>query len=200
MHLPVVSRGFGLGECGVWVGGGPDPEGRGVNGDRAESRLQRPARSRRSSICILCIAALVAGLAGCASGRRGLSAARSRDAAALQREARASREPEPFYQLALLHYGQGDADAALAALHTALRRDPEYAPALTLVARVLHDTGRSAEGVRFFASRPANDWPPAVRLDLALLYADVGNTVRARELLQGIGDGAYADAAAANLA
>jgi tetratricopeptide (TPR) repeat protein len=137
---------------------------------------------------------------GCASGRRGLPAARSGDAEALQREARQSRAPEPYYQLALLHYAQEHPDAALEALHRALGRDPEYLPALTLLARLLHEGQRSAEGVRYFESRPLEAWPEPVRLNLALLYADLGNTVQARRILEELVDGPQAEAAAVNLA
>jgi tetratricopeptide (TPR) repeat protein len=162
------------------------------------------SRPRRAVFCdrarALLILLSLAGLAGCASGRGSLPAARSRDAALLQREARASRAAEPYYQLALLHYAEDQPDAALDALHRALGRDPQYAPALTLLARLLHEGQRSAEGVRYFESRPLESWPEPVRLNLALLYADLGNTVQARRILEGLQHGSQAEAAAVNLA
>ncbi len=171
----------------------------------------RRARARgAASICTsaLALAALAIAAAGCAGGRDGQLAPRTPDASARKSETPAPRSeappasqgPEPSYRTALQHYGRHEVEPALASLHEALGRDPGYVPALTLFAKVLHDTGHSAEGVRYFKSRPAGDWPEPVRLDLALLYADTGNTVQARRILEGLANGGYADAVRANLA
>ena len=170
-----------------------------------------------ASICKSAVALAALGLAaaGCAGGRSGDLAPRTPDASAPPSEAPAPRSesqaprsearpvpqgPEPSYRVALQHYGRHEVEPALAALHEALRGNPSYVPALTLLARVLHDTGHSAEGVRYFKARPLGEWPEPVRLDLALLYADTGNTVQARRILAGLANGTYADAARANLA
>jgi len=140
-------------------------------------------------------------LAGCASGRRDLPTPRDTSVQKLRQEAAAAPQAaEPLYQMALLHYGNRAHVEALSALHEALRRDAHYVPALTLLAKLLHECGRSAEGIEYFARRPAPTWPEPVRLNLALLYADTGNTMQARKLLDGLAASAYADAAAANLA
>lgn len=157
------------------------------------------ARSVRAmSFCMIACASLW--LAGCASVRRTATGSGG-DLETLQAEAAAAPgSAEPVYQMALLHYGERRPEEALATLRQALQRDPEYVPALTLLAKLLHDTGRSAEGLRYFRTRDAAAWPEAVRLNLALLYADTGNTVQARKLLQSLATGAWADAAQVNLA
>ena len=122
---------------------------------------------------------------------------------AAELEAEAASHPqsaEPAFRLALLHDAQGDCDAALRDLRNALARDPQYEPALTHLARLLYETGRSAAGVRWFESRPLSSWPEAVRLDVALLLADVGRGEEARRILGELQAGPYREAAAANLA
>lgn len=158
---------------------------------------QRQIGRRTLSICTLAVAMLLG--AGCAGVRR--SATSGGDLETLRAEAAASPSAaEPVYQMALLHYGERRPEAALVALRQALDRDADYVPALCLLAKLLHDTGRSAEGLRYFRRREAAAWPEPVRLNLALLYADAGNTVQARKLLQGLTAGAWADAAHVNLA
>lgn len=155
-------------------------------------------RGRNVVGCTLVAAILIA---GCASGRRDLPAPRDTSVETLRREAAATpQSSEPLYQMALLHYGNNAHEEALKALHAALERDPNYAPALTLLPKLLHECGRSAEGIEYFARRPAGTLPEPARLNLALLYADTGNTMQARKLLEGLAAGSYADAAAANLA
>jgi tetratricopeptide (TPR) repeat protein len=157
--------------------------------------------SSTRSICHAALWAVLAIVSGCASGRRDLPVPRADDAAALRAEAQARpQDAEPLYQLALLHYGHGEADPALQALRESLERQPSYAPSLALLAKLLHDAGRSAEGVAFFEARKLDALPEAVRLNVGLLYADVGNTLKARRILKGVGAGPYADAAAVNLA
>ncbi len=165
----------------------------------AEQRMSVRASGRRS-ICDALLGAALLAAAGCASGRHDLPSPRIRDEAALQTEAKTTHSAEPFYQMALLRAGQGQTEPALAALKASLDRDPAYAPSLTLLAKLLHDSGRSAEGVHYFESKKLDTLPDAVRLNVALLYADVGNTLKARKLLQGTAQGTCADAANANLA
>ena len=97
-------------------------------------------------------------------------------------------------------HAAGEHDAALRSLRAALVRAPDHEPALTLLARILYETGRSAEGVRYFAARPTPAWPEAVRLDVALLLAAAGQRREARRLLDELSGGAHAQAARANLA
>jgi len=163
------------------------------------TRTLRPERRRvrRAPVCKWWMCLAVAVLSGCA----GSGDAPMRRAAELQSAAAAHPDsPEPSVRLALLHYEQGDADAALGQLRSALARDPAYEPALTLLARLLHESGRSEAGVRWFATRPLSAWPEAVRLDVALLLADTGRTEEARRILVELQEGAHRDAATANLA
>lgn len=158
---------------------------------------------RRARPCILRMALLfccIALFAGCAShGRRGLQP-RSTDEATLQREVAQSHSPEPLFQLALLYLAEGRADAAVMSLREALDRDLEYEPALTLLARTLHQTGRSFEALEFFGRREVERWPDSVQINVALLHADVGNSIEARRILETKLDGAWATNARANLA
>lgn len=156
---------------------------------------------RRSAHAVACTLATAILLAGCASGRRDLPTPRDTSLEKLRSEAAATPQAaEPLYQMALLHYGNGAHAEALKALHDALARDPNYVPALALLPKLLHECGRSAEGITFFARRPAPTWPEPVRLNLALLYADTGNTMQARKLLESLASSPYAASAAANLA
>lgn len=158
-----------------------------------------PAAFSWRSICVVCMTCSV--LAGCASTRRGLPEPRLRDENALRSEAQAAPQAaEPLYQMSLLRYGEGNAEGALQALEAALGRDPGYAPALALFAKLMHDAGRSADALQLFADRKPETLPEAVRVNVALLYADTGNTLKARKLLQGAAAGPYAEAANANLA
>ena len=139
--------------------------------------------------------------AGCASTRRDAGAPRVRDEQPLEQEAHAApQSAEPMYQTALLRYGQGDAVGALRALDASLGRDPLYAPSLALFAKLMHDAGRSQEAIGWFEKRDLGAMPDAVRLNVAMLYADAGNTLQARKLLQGVTEGAYAAAANCDLA
>src|SRR5262249_14374970 len=140
-------------------------------------------------------------IAGCASIRRDDGSPRVRDEAPLQEEAHvAPQSAEPMYQMALLRYGQGDAVGALRALDASLGRDSGYAPSLALFAKLMHDAGRSPDAVRWFEKHDLAAMPDAVRLNVAMLYADTGNTLQARKLLQGVTAGAYAAAANCDLA
>jgi tetratricopeptide (TPR) repeat protein len=87
----------------------------------------------------------------------------------------------------------------LVSLRQSLARDRAYAPSLALLTKLMHDAGRSAEALQYFKKLPLDTLPEPVRLNVALLYADVGNTVQARKLLQGLTTGAWADAAEVNL-
>jgi tetratricopeptide (TPR) repeat protein len=157
--------------------------------------------STRRAVAVACTLGAALWMAGCASGRRDLPAPRDTSIEKLRQEASTTpQSAEPLYQMALLHYGQHRHPEALQALHEALGRDADYVPALALLPKLLHECGRSAEGIEYFARRPATSWPEPVRLNLALLYADTGNTMQARKLLDGLASGAYADAAAVNLA
>ncbi|UCE02307.1 MAG: tetratricopeptide repeat protein [Candidatus Latescibacterota bacterium] len=163
------------------------------------ARGERRRLTRRCGLAL--VAALVWAVAGCAGGSRGALQPRTRDVEALQREAAAQpHATEPLYQLALLAYAERRSDDAVRALHEALQRDPDYEPALTLWARLLFESGRSAEGVLWFARRPHAAWPEAVQLNLALLLADVGQSEVARRMLHELQEGVHAQAAAANLA
>ena len=138
--------------------------------------------------------------AGCAShGPRELRP-RTSDEAGLRQEAAASESPEPLYQLALLYLGDYRIDEAVIALQDALSRHPDYEPALTLLAKTLHQTGRSFEALEFFEGRAVEQWSPAVQINVALLQAEVGNTIEARRILENNLDGAWHESARANLA
>jgi tetratricopeptide (TPR) repeat protein len=179
----------------------PDREARTVT--RSDERTVGVSRMRGvRSICTACgVLALVAFVAGCGSARRDLPSPRLPDADALRAEAAAApQSAEPLYQLALLQYGDGEPEPALESLRQSLRREPLYAPSLALLAKLLHDAGRSAEALAYFKKLGVDTLPEPVRLNVALLYADVGNTVQARKLLQGLASGAWADAALVNLA
>jgi tetratricopeptide (TPR) repeat protein len=147
------------------------------------------------ALALLCIA-------GCTAARKStLPAPRVRDAGALCAEAAARpADAEPFYQLALLHAEASACDSALVAVANALRRDPQHAPSLALLARLLHDAGRSEEALHYYELRGIDTFPDAVMIDIALLYADVGNTLEARKLLRPLAAGSHAAAVAANLA
>ena len=163
-------------------------------GERLRRRCVRVSRPVCKGLAVMVLPLLAA----CAGS--GLESP-ARRAAALEAEAAAHpQSAEPAFQLALLHDAQGDCDAALRDLRQALARDPNYEPALTHLARLLYETGRSAAGVRWFESRPLSAWPEAVRLDVALLLADVGRNEEARRILVDLQSGAQRDAAAANLA
>jgi len=130
-----------------------------------------------------------------------LPAPRVRDEAALQAEAGAAPQAaEPYYQMALLRASEGNADGALDALRRALHRDPGYAPALALFAKMMHDAGRGADALQWFEGRDVGTLPEPVRVNVAVLYAEAGNTLQARKLLDGAAHGPWADAANANLA
>ena len=137
---------------------------------------------------------------GCAShGRRDLRP-RSSDESGLRQEAAASNSPEPFYQLALLYLGENRVDEAAIALQDALSRNQDYEPALTLLAKTLHQSGRSFEALEFFEGRAVEQWSPAVQINVAILQAEVGNTIEARRILQANLDSDWQDSARANLA
>jgi hypothetical protein len=129
----------------------------------------------RHTACAAALALLF--VSGCAVGRKSmLPEPRVRDAGALRAEAAARpADAEPYYQLALLHAGASASDSALVAVANALRRDPQHVPSLALLARLLHDAGRSDEG---HYSSPGSRHAGRRRIDIALLYADVGNTLR----------------------
>ena len=166
------------------------------NGARHLFARRAPARR---SICVVCMTWIA--LAGCASTRQGLPAPRMRDEGALRSEAQAApQSAEPLYQMALLRYADGHAEGALQALGASLGRDPGYAPSLALFAKLMHDAGRSADALPLFERQKLDTLPEAVRVNVALLYADTGNTLKARKLLQGAAAGPCADAANANLA
>jgi len=143
---------------------------------------------------------LLLAVVGCASQARRDLRPRSSDEAGLRDEAAASHSPEPFYQLALLYLGEHRIDEAVLALQDALDRNQNYEPALTLLARTLHQAGRSFEALEFFEGRSWDRWSPAVQINVALLQADVGNTIEARRILQANLDGDWRDSARANLA
>jgi tetratricopeptide (TPR) repeat protein len=152
-------------------------------------------------VCTLGVGVVLGAALGCAGSRTGSLQPRTRDADALRAAAASTPlAPEPWVQLALLERERGQADAALAALQQALRRAPDDIPALTLVAKLFHECGRSADGLRYFASRPLAAWPEPVQLDLAVLLADAGAIEPARAALEGLRQGSLAEAAAANLA
>ena len=154
----------------------------------------------RHAACAVALAVLF--VSGCATGRKSLlPAPRVRDAGALRAEAAARpADAEPFYQLALLHAGSSVSDSALVALANGLRRDPGHVPSLALLARLLHDAGRSDEALHYYEARGVDTFPDVVKIDIALLYADVGNTLHARKLLEPLSGGPQAAAVAANLA
>jgi predicted Zn-dependent protease len=149
-----------------------------------------------------CIALVALVAAGCATGRTSrLPAPRERDAAALRAQAAARpNDAEPLYQLALLQAREAGPDSALLALAGALRREARHAASLALLAQLLHETGQDAEAVRFFEKRGISTLPEAAQINVALLYAETGNTVKARKMLQAVQGDTYASAVAVNLA
>lgn len=170
-----------------------------------QSGIPTPSGHRRCrarhAVHVVAVGVAFCGLVGCASGRKAELSPRIRDEASLRTEAQARpADAEPLYQMALLHYGLQEPEPALHALQASLRRDANYTPSLALLAKLLHDAGRSAEGVKWFESRPLDDLADPVRLNVALLYADIGNTLKARRILKGLVQGQYADAANVNLA
>jgi Flp pilus assembly protein TadD len=168
--------------------------------DRVPTRNRRGERAALGlrPICTLLLAAFLG--AGCGGPPRPLQP-RTYDLDELQRAAAAApAATEPLVQLALLHRARGEPDLALQALGTALRRSRDDAPALTLLAKMFYECGRSADALRYFASRPLGGWPEPVRLDVALLLADVGERDAARGVLDGLRAGPYGGAAEANLA
>ena len=167
-------------------------------------RLPRSIKlSRRVAPCILRTMLLLCCLtllAGCAShGRRGLQP-RSSDEAALRQEASQSQSAEPLFQLALLYLSENRADEAVIALQDALHRNEDYEPALTLLAKTLHQTGRSFEALEFFGTREIDRWPDSVQINVALLHAEVGNSIEARRILETKLAGVWSTSARANLA
>lgn len=181
------------------VTGSMSPQGcKAVNTIPNVSVLQRcfsPCRLRTAAGVLLLLATL-----GCAAPGPANLRPRTSDEAALQQEAAASKSPEPYYQLALLYLAENRVDEAGLALQDALARNRDYEPALTLLAKTLHETGRSFEALEFFDSRPVEQWSPAVQINVALLQADVGNTIEARRILQANLQGDWNASARANLA
>jgi Flp pilus assembly protein TadD len=137
---------------------------------------------------------------GCASHGPHDLRPRTSDEAALRQEADGSTSAEPLYQLALLYLGEHRVDEAVISLQSALSRNHDYEPALTLLAKTLHQAGRSFEALEYFEGRPLDHWSPAVQINIALLQADVGNTIEARQILQAHLGGEWKDSARANLA
>lgn len=173
---------------------------------RSTTSGAKPPGARRAfpgaSLCTLATWWLV-GLvgAGCGGGARGALQPRTTDLAALQREAAADPAAvEPWYQMALVHAAQQRHDDAMRALHTALRRHGDYEPALTLMAKLFFESGRSVEGVQYFSTRALNTWSEPVRINVGLLLADAGRFDEARMLLGDAQHGPHAAAARANLA
>ena len=183
----------------------PDKEAQHVIGTSRTSQrpCARPSTARRrTSTCTVAVWGLVSLLVpGCAgSGNRALQP-RTRDLGTLQQEAATAPDaPEPPYQIALVYASQQRYDDALRALHTALQRDGDYEPALTFMAKLFFDGGRSVEGAQYFSSRPLEAWSEPVRINVALLLGDAGRYDEARVLLEGARHGTHADAARANLA
>ena len=166
------------------------------------SREQATGWRRSRRICKLLQAAVaLALLAGCGGARRTALRPRTDDAEELRRAAAAApADPAPWVHLALWHRERGQPDAALVSLRQALARNGDHVPALTLLALLLHENGRSAEALRYFAARPLGAWPEAVQLDIALLLAEAGYLDPAREALESLQHGPWQAAATANLA
>ncbi len=140
-------------------------------------------------------------LPACGAGRRDALQPRTHDLESLRAEAAAQPESAaPHVQMALVHRQRGEHDQALAALRQALGRQPLHVASLTLSAQIFYECGRSAEGLRFFASRPLSEWPEPVRCDIALLLADIGETDGARQVLESLLATSVGAAANANLA
>ncbi len=140
-------------------------------------------------------------MTGCGGSRSGALQPRTHDLASLHQQAASHPDtPEPWYQMALVHAATHQYDDAVRALHAALQRSADYEPALTFMAKLFFESGRSVEGVHYFSSRGFEEWSEPVRVNVALLLADAGRTDDARRLLDAARNGAYADAARANLA
>ena len=167
---------------------------------RMRNRRTRGETRHRGRVCTL-LAGLLALLPACGAGRRDALVPRTHDLAALRAEAAAQPESAaPHVQMALVHRQRGEHDQALAALRQALGRQPLHVAALTLSAQIFYECGRSAEGLRFFASRSLPEWPEPVRCDIALLLADIGETDAARQVLESLRGTSVEAAAKANLA
>ncbi len=167
-------------------------------------RSCEPSTGRRHSrqICMLLRGAVaLVLLGGCGTARRTALRPRTDDGEELRRAAAAApADPAPWVQLGLWHRERGQPDAALVSLRQALARDADHVPALTLLALLLHENGRSAEALRYFAARPLGAWPEPVQLDIALLLAEAGYVDPAREALEALQHGPWQAAASANLA
>lgn len=155
------------------------------------------AAARRYGVALLGVVLLAS---GCASTGQHGPRPRTHDEKALLEEVRQSASPEPAYQLSLLYLAEHRVDDAVTSLQEALSRDPDYTPALTLLAQTLHRSGRVFEALDWFERRPLEEYPEPVQINIALLKAETGNTIEARSILESKRDGAWAGAARANLA
>lgn len=93
--------------------------------------------------------------------------------------ARTVLEPaEPYwpYRMGELHYGAAHHDSAEISLRAAVRRDPQYAPALSLLSKMYFDAGRHEEAIEMLEAARAHPerfpsgMPPALLEGLALHY------------------------------
>jgi len=167
--------------------------------------LRKPAPARRAA-GLLTAGALLATLSGCGlspfSGRADVTEAplvpRPADVPddAAGTRARMALEPgEAFwpYRLGVLMAAADSAQAAEAALRSALALDPGHAPSLALLSRLLFEQGRHAEAIRDLESARANAFPggmPAPLLEgLALHYDAVDRLTDARAALAAIPSG-----------
>ncbi len=91
-----------------------------------------------------------------------------------------AKEPYWPYRLGQIHVEADSLAQAEAALKASLRRDPSYAPALSLLAKLYYDAGRHAEAVELLESartRPgafAGGVPQEITSGLALHYEALG--------------------------
>ena len=153
----------------------------------------RPRRAE--AILVLLVGSVLA--SGCALFRKGEEAVRTplhepaELAEAIEWSARQAQlaPDEPYFphRLAELHLRAGRGDDAELALRSALARDPKYAPALSLLSRLLYEDGRHEEGVELLEAVPIGSFPgeEAVVLaaGLALHREALGKTDLARQTL-----------------
>lgn len=164
---------------------------------------------------LLLALALAAGCAGTGSGPRfdplAISPEQARDDApafaAAVAAAVAQRDADPAapywpYRLGALYAAADSAAGAELHLHEALRRDPDYAPAVCLLSELQYrrgDHGAAADLLGdHLARHPAA--PAALRAALALNLAALGEPARAQAVLDDAGkDGAGRDAVLAGV-
>ena len=164
------------------------------------------ARRRASAWRQALVLLVAAAVPGCATLHGGHAAAPAQPVAETKsahggdrppalREQLALEPAQPYwpYRLAQIQCAADSLPEAEAMLHEALHRDPNYAPALSMLAKLYFDHGRYEEGVQLL--EPVRQHPDAFAADdraallagLALHEESLGRSESARGILTGIG-------------